>query len=273
MNQAAEKSKPPNVVVTGGGTIAPIDDVRILTNVSSGRFAAAITEAALERSAAVWHIHTPSALLPFVRLARCELDAPDPTIEDDRLARLREKWKSVRDRLHLVPLQIGTVAEYQQTLKQVLQARPIDVAFMTMAVSDFEPEPHAGKIPSKSAESLVIECRRTPKVIRSVRDWSPSVYLVGFKLLSDVSSEELIHEADCACRINRAQLTVANDLALIRQGRHTLHLVRPGVEPETLPPGNDLANRLVERVFSWASAARESMLSHARLPTGSGDAS
>ena len=34
-----------NVVVTGGGTIAPIDDVRLMTNVSSGRFAAAITEA------------------------------------------------------------------------------------------------------------------------------------------------------------------------------------------------------------------------------------
>ena len=26
-----------NVVVTGGGTIAPIDDVRLMTNVSSGR--------------------------------------------------------------------------------------------------------------------------------------------------------------------------------------------------------------------------------------------
>ena len=31
-----------------------------------------------------------------------------------------------------------------------------------------------------------MRCRRTPKVIRSVRDWAPSVYLVGFKLLSNV---------------------------------------------------------------------------------------
>ena len=52
-----------------------------------------------------------------------------------------------------------------------------------MAVSDFEPEPYAGKL-SSDAESLVVHCRRTPKVIRSVRDWAPSVYLVGFKLLS-----------------------------------------------------------------------------------------
>jgi len=255
MNSAPDRSVRPNVVVTGGGSIAPIDDVRVLTNVSSGRFAAAITEACWERGAAVWHIHTPPALLPFVRSARFDLDAPDPAAETDRLARLREKWQSARDRLHLVPLSIGTVADYQQTLKRVLQERPIDMAFLAMAVSDFEPEARAGKIDSEAAETLVIPCQRTPKVIRSVRDWSPSVYLVGFKLLSSVSPEVLIRQAELACRTNRAQLTVANDLDLIRQGRHTLHLVRPGLEPETLPPGNDLADRLVERVFSWALAA------------------
>jgi phosphopantothenate-cysteine ligase len=262
-----------SVVVTGGGTIAPVDDVRLLTNVSSGRFAAAITEACLERSAAVWHIHSPPALLPFVRSARFELDAPDPAAEVDRLARLREKWLSVRDRLHLVPLPVGTVADYQQTLKRVVQDRSIDIAFLTMAVSDFEPEPRAGKISSEAAETLVIHCKRTPKVIRSVRDWSPSIYLVGFKLLSGVSPEVLIRQAESACHTNRAQLTVANDLELIRQGRHTLHLVRPGFEPETLPPGDDLADRLVDRVFTWARAAGDSMLSRPPSPARAGDSS
>jgi len=265
MNGAPVSPVPTNVVVTGGGTIAPIDDVRLLTNVSSGRFAAAITEACLERNAVVWHIHTSPALLPFVRSARFELDAPDPAAEVDRLLRLREKWQSVRDRLHLVPLPVGTVADYQQTLRRTLQDRSIDLAFLTIAVSDYEPEPRAGKISSEAAESLLIHCTRTPKVIRSVRDWSPSIYLVGFKLLSGVSPEVLIRQAEIAGRTNRAQLTVANDLELIRQGRHTLHLVRPGVEPETLTPGDDLADRLVDRVFTWAGA---SVLSRPPSPTG-----
>ncbi len=211
MNRASVSPVARNVVVTGGGTIAPIDDVRLLTNVSSGRFAAAITEACLERNSEVWHIHTPPALLPYVRSANFELDAPDPATEFDRLARLRARWQSVRDRLHLVPLPIGTVADYQQTLKRTLQERSIDVAFLAMAVSDFEPERRAGKISSESAESLVLHCTRTQKVIRSVRDWSPSIYLVGFKLLSGVSPEVLIGQAEIACRTNRAQLTVAND--------------------------------------------------------------
>ena len=123
-----------------------------------------------------------------------------------------------------------------------------------MAVADFEPEPQPGKISSES-ESLVLHCRPTPKVIRLVRDWSPSVYLVGFKLLSRASREELIRRAEAACRDNRADLTVANDLQTLRQGRHTIHLVRPGHDSETLEPGDDLAERLVARVAAWAPSS------------------
>src|SRR5262249_686000 len=145
--------------------------------------------------------------------------------ELDRLVQLREQWRSVHDRLHLLPLADGTVADYATTLKDALEAHPIDVAVLAMAVSDFEPEPYAGKIGS-DIESLVVRCRRTPKVIRSVRDWAPGVYLVGFKLLSRSSQDELISRAQHACRINRADLTVANDLQSLRQGRHALYLVR-----------------------------------------------
>ncbi len=243
-----------NIVVTGGGTIARIDDVRLLTNISSGRFAAAITEACLDRGARVWHIHTASAQLPLRRFGEFALDDDDPSAELLRLARLREKWLSQRDRLQLCPLAIGNVDDYAATLKATLKSQPIDVVFLPMAVADYEPAHQPGKI-SSFPESLVLHCRRTPKVIRQVRDWSPSVYLVGFKLLSQATTEELILRADAACRDNRADLTVANDLQTVRQGKHTIHLVRPGHDPETLEPGEDLADRLVARVMRWAGTS------------------
>ena len=243
-----------NVVVTGGGTVAPVDDVRMLTNVSSGRLAAAITESFLARGASVWHIHAPSAQVPLKRQAHLDLDASDPSAELARMTRLRRRWLDVRDRLHLVPLRQGTVAEYASALRTTLETRPIDVCVLAMAVSDFEPEPHPGKLGS-DAESLVIRCRRTPKVIRSVRDWAPSVFLVGFKLLSNAPIHELIRRAEGANRTNRADLTVANDLQTLKQGRHTLHLVRTGADPETLEPGDDLADRLVARMAQWAAEA------------------
>ncbi len=83
-----------NIVVAGGGTIAPIDDVRVLSNVSSGRFAAAISEACLERGANVWHIHAASALLPFHRLARLDLDADFET----ELTRLGSSARTMAER-------------------------------------------------------------------------------------------------------------------------------------------------------------------------------
>jgi phosphopantothenate---cysteine ligase (CTP) len=241
-----------NVVVTGGGTVAPIDDVRLIANTSSGRFSATITEACLARGANVWHIHTPGALRPFDRLAHFDLNIQDPPIELDRLARLRRDWLSVRERLHLVPLIEGTVADYAAQLERVLRTQPIDVAFLAMAVSDFEPEPIAGKLASR-ADDLVLRCHPSPKVIQSVRDWSPDVFLVGFKLMSRVTDAALVREAESACRANRADATVANDLTSVRSGRHTIQLVRPGYPPERIGPEGSIAERLVERVFAWAA--------------------
>jgi phosphopantothenate-cysteine ligase len=242
-----------NVVVTGGGTIAPIDDVRAIANASSGRFSAAITEACLRRGANVWHIHTPGALLPLLSSAAFDLDVDDPTAEHTRLAALRHVWRSVRDRLHLVALRTGTVSEYASALREALTARSLDAAFLAMAVSDYEPTPVEGKIASDSP-SILIEARRAPKVIRSARDWAPDAYLVGFKLLSRVEPSELIDAAATACRENRVDATVANDLQTLREGRHRVYLVRAEADAEPFGPGPDMADALVERVLTLARA-------------------
>jgi len=240
-----------NVVVTGGGTIAPIDDVRNLTNISSGRFSAMISEACLKRKANVWHIHTSSAQLPYFREARFDLETPNPESEHARLESLRHQWREVSERLHLVPLAQGTVADYASTLEHILRTNRIDVAFLAMAVSDFEPRAVPGKL-SSQADSITIEGLRTPKVIESVRGWSPDLFLVGFKLLSGVSVPALLAEAERACRINQANLTVANDLQTLKANQHAVHLVRPGYPAETLQPGPEMADALVERVFELA---------------------
>jgi phosphopantothenoylcysteine synthetase/decarboxylase len=240
-----------NVVVTGGGTVAPIDDVRQITNVSSGRFSATITEACLERGCTVWHVHAPGAQLPYQRLARFDLDAPDPAAEHERLDRLRSRWLARRASLHLVPLAEGTVADYLFAVHSVMTEHPIDLAFFAMAVSDFEPVPFAGKLESR-AGALSLPCQPTRKVIQSVREWAPDVYLVGFKLLSRSGDARLIAAAEEGNRVYRADLTVANDLQTLRAGRHTIHLVRPGRPTETLGPPEPIADRLVDRAMSWA---------------------
>ncbi len=245
-----------NVVVTGGGTIAPIDDVRVITNTSTGRLSSRITEACLEAGARVWHIHAPSAELPFLREARFDLETTNEAAEAARLKALLGRWRAVRDRLHLVPLEKGNVADYAANLERVLRSRPIDVAFLAMAVADFEPVPIEGKL-SSGLRRLRVDGQPTPKVIQSVRDWSPGSFLVGFKLLSGVSTAELIATAREACRVNHADLTVANDQEAVRAGRHAIHLVwaDDARAVETLDPDQDIARGLVERVLAARTRA------------------
>ncbi len=247
-----EGENPPcRVVVTGGGTIAPIDDVRFLANVSTGRFSAEITEAALRTGARVWHVHAPSALLPFVRQAHFDLDAPDFDAEVRRMAGLREEFRRLGPHLHLEPFPPGTVSAYARVLRATLEKSRPHMVFLAMAASDFEPEAVAGKIDSGRAE-FTLTLRPTPKVIQSVRDWSPSSFLIGFKLLSGVSESTLIASAEQALIKNRADVIVANDLQTVHRENHTIHLVRSGGRIETLRPGGSLADRLVERVRMWA---------------------
>jgi phosphopantothenate-cysteine ligase len=241
-----------NVLVTGGGTVAPIDDVRTITNVSTGRFAAAISECSLARGCTVWHLHAPSAALPLHRQAVFPLDTPDAELELERIRGLHADWLKYRQHLHLMCLGSGTVGEYSETLHDVLSSNSIDIAFLAMAVSDFVPIPTPGKLSSR-ADELIVRCRPAPKVIRSVRDWAPSIFLVGFKLLSGVSEAELIRQAEASRQANRADLVVANDLQTLAAEAHTVHLIRAGHPPETLAPGPDLADRLVERVLGWAT--------------------
>ena len=246
------------VLVTAGGTLAPIDDVRQIANVSTGRFGASIAEAALERGAEVWYLHTPAALRPFDRLARFDLDA-DQDFELKRLRILQARWHAVRDRLHPVPLRAGTMPEYAATFEELIQSQRFDIIFLAMAASDYAPDPSSGKIAS-DADWLVIRCRRLPKLIASVRDLAPSVYLVGFKLAADGPLADLIAQAENANHANRADLTVANDLRTVRDGEHTIHLVRPGHPVETFGPPDSIADRLVDRVFAWSASRGETRI-------------
>lgn len=227
--RANKMSQPVRVLVTGGGTIAPIDDVRVITNVSTGRFAAAITEALLDRGARVWHVATPTARAP------AETHGP-----------------AAPPKLNLRVLRRGTVAEYAQEIHYVLTSEQIDITILAAAVSDYEPIPVAGKIASDRDE-LVIRCRPAPKVIKMVKGWAPTTFLVGFKMLSGASDDSLISAARESLEHNGADLVVANDLRVVHTSEHRIHLIQPDGPVETIGPGVDIAGRLAERILALAS--------------------
>jgi phosphopantothenoylcysteine synthetase/decarboxylase len=204
-----------NVLVTAGNTQVPIDRVRCLTNIFTGRTGAGIALQAHTRGHAV-------TLLTSHPDAVRDLEPPEPGA----------LWQVHRYRTF----------EDLQALLQARVRRDCDAVIHSAAVSDyraagiyapaaatrFEPaqaEWHgaagapprlvdraAGKVKSDEDE-LWLRLVRTPKLVDMIRaDWGFGGVLVKFKLEVGVSEERLLEIAERSRQHSAADLMVANTL-------------------------------------------------------------
>lgn len=222
------------ILITAGGTAEKIDQVRSITNHSSGSLGVELAKAALQKGTiTVDYVWAKGALLP----------PKDP-------------------RITLYP--VADTADLEKTMAQLLQAHTYDAVIHAMAVSDFTPEiaatqedfiqgmntwlatkkdanftaedvsdllraileesQSATKLSSKT-EHLFMVLKQTPKVIGRIKALQPETQLVGFKLLVDVSSTELLTVARAALEKNQADYVLANDLTSIHGGQHHGYLL------------------------------------------------
>lgn len=238
------------VLVTAGGTRAPLDEVRWFGNVSTGRFGAQLVEAALLAGAQVVHLHGPGAEQPFQRRIDLGQDLDRQWAicrqEADRLAPHLPRYRAVP---FVAPW------DYGEHLERLLRGERFDIALLAAAVSDYAPAGQSGKIGS-GADELVVRMKAVPKFIARAKEWAPHIFLVGFKLLVGAEAGELIDAAVRSGRASRSDVTVANDLRSLQAGDHTIYLVREGQAPEVYRQADEPARRLVERVFDWYRAER-----------------
>ena len=78
---------------------------------------------------------------------------------------------------------------------------------------------------SSQDDVQVLFLKKTPKIISLVKKWKPDIRLIGFKLLVDVSKEELFKTARATLIKNQAEIIVANDLTEISSKEHKAYLV------------------------------------------------
>ncbi|EGF15478.1 phosphopantothenate--cysteine ligase [Streptococcus sanguinis] len=201
-----------NILITSGGTSEKIDRVRSITNHSTGQLGKIIAETFLDKGDQVTLVTTPKAVRPAAH--------PNLTI-----------------------VQIENVAELLESLEPLVHTH--DVLIHAMAVSDYTPVYMTGfeavatspdineflnKTNSESKISSqddvqVLFLKQTPKIISLVKKWKPDIRLIGFKLLVDVSNEELLETARASLIINQAEIIVANDLIEISNHGHKAYLV------------------------------------------------
>jgi phosphopantothenoylcysteine decarboxylase/phosphopantothenate--cysteine ligase len=182
------------VLITSGGTVEPIDGVRVIANTSSGE-----TGAMIARQLA-WSGHEPVLL---------------------RAQNARPAEAGVREETFV------TVADLDAALTRLLGAEEFDAVVHAAAVSDFSVHsvevdgavlpPGTGKLPSDVAPMLRL--RRNPKLLDSLRALSrkQAIRIIGFKLTHGASEEEVETAVRPLFR-HGVDYVVHNDLATRGEG-------------------------------------------------------
>lgn len=228
-----------NILITSGGTKVPLDEVRHLGNMSSGRFGADIAKAALKAGHTVTFLYAKGSVRPD----EVTLNLGQGSKALKTLFALMNDSELIWGYRNLLTVdQFANFDEYAAKLQSHLENDKPDVTMLTAAVSDYGVAPTAGKI-SSDKDSLTFTLTRLPKLIAKVKEWCPTTFLVGFKLLAGASPLEVYRAAMKQLETAQSDLVVANDLHDIKKGAHALHVFSKKVSPESIH--TDLAANLI----------------------------
>lgn len=172
-------SKPKCVLVTAGGTREPIDDVRSISNKSSGTTGEKIASSLAELGYDVTLLLAKSATV-----------------------KARDFYKTVT---------FDTFSDLSQLLQNELSEKSFDAVIHAAAVSDFTVEKAPGKISSKNDLTLCL--KKNPKLVNQIKSWSRNkvVKVVAFKLTSDSSDEQILSKVQSLMEEANADIVVQND--------------------------------------------------------------
>jgi phosphopantothenoylcysteine synthetase/decarboxylase len=212
------------IVITGGPASEPIDQVRFITNQSTGELAVKLAQAFLAAG------HQVDLFLGRGATWRLESAKFFQTNED--LCRL---------------------------LGEMTDRGGVDAVLHAAALSDFGVarrmvsgrETEAAKI-SSDAETIELQLVPKPKLIRHLRDWFASAYIIGWKFELEGKASDAVKEGVQQIELNRTNACVVNGSAFgpgfgfcSAQG-----LVR------TLPTKEALATWLAEFVTGTSTAGK-----------------
>lgn len=248
-----------NILITAGGTSEKIDNVRSITNHSTGRLGKIIGETFLAKGHFVTYVTTPRAVRPT-------------------------------NETNLTLIEIETTKELESALLDQFEHQTFDGIIHSMAVSDFTTETTLSeetfieklattltkddvlsdltkltealylsldeigktiqqekKIPS-GTDRLLLFLKKNPKIIAMLREKQPQAVLVGFKLLVGVSTEELIQVGQTILAKNNCDFVLANDLEKIKGDQHQGILIDTQGQTETAQTKNEIAQLIVSKV-------------------------
>ena len=228
-------------VITAGGTSEKIDNVRKITNSSTGKLGLKIVEQILKENTKVkiYYICSKNSLKPTdKRVMVIEIDDTLDLKNKIEFLLLNEDIDYFIHSMAVSDYTTDFVTTLEKLQRQLIISKDLE---NLECFTD-------SKIPSNE-ENLVIVLKPTPKIISIIKTLSPKTYLVGFKLLDSVPKEHLIEVAKKLRDKNNCDLVVANDLENIRNGNHIAYLIAKDNSIEELHGKNEIAKSLVKKLI------------------------
>lgn len=171
-----ERLKGKKMIVTAGGTVEKIDEVRSITNRSSGKMGIAIAEELYLQGADVLLLRAKNSVEP-------------------RYLIQEEIFETTEDLSDLIKQYVG---QY-------------DAIYHVAAVSDFTVIKKDGKI--SSTQEVSLDLKPQVKILDQIKTLNPQIKLIAFKAEHDLSEKVLIEKALKRLKEAKADMIVANDIS------------------------------------------------------------
>lgn len=221
-------------VITSGGISEKIDNVRKITNSSSGKLGMTIANHLLESKSdiTIYYVCSKNALRPNNTRVKIIEVAGTLDLKDKVESLLKnEKIDYFIHTMAVADYMVDYVTTVDKMKKSFLNNGDMEVIKDTK-ISSYE-------------NNLVLVLKPTPKIINLIKKESPLTYLVGFKLLDGVSKKELIEVAKRLRDKNKCDLVVANDLEDIRNKEHKAYIIDKEDKVVEASNKEDIAKKLV----------------------------
>jgi phosphopantothenoylcysteine decarboxylase/phosphopantothenate--cysteine ligase len=208
------------LLITAGPNQEPIDPVRFISNRSSGKMGYALARAAVRRGAEVTLVTGPTSLA-----------APAKA----RLVRVK------------------TAAEMRTAVLDSFTASTAVV--MAAAVSDYSPAEAAAKKLKKSSESLRLDLKRNPDILKELGMKKDGRFIVGFAAETD----DVIANARNKLEEKNLDMIVANDVTAEGSGfegeTNIATIIDRSGDVQTLPlmTKDELADRIFDHIHAVKS--------------------
>lgn len=232
------------ILITGGPTNEPVDEVMKITNMSTGSLSLDLADRAVKNGCHVTLIITHS-ITQSARYAQYGL-AGHPRVQTIPIETTQDMYEALADaskeeEKYDVVIHASAVGDYKPEFSFRLEDMAMELASAAAAkpqkteeewekmflaiMADPDCKVNDDSKISSYEPHLTVKLTLTTKLIASLRTWFPDAYLIGCKLLENVPKDYLVEVAQKLCVKNKLDLVMANDLAQLRQGKAYRHLV------------------------------------------------